>query len=352
MSTEPKFIAVAARGVVTYYAVEKIAEETVDSGGDVTKTDGALPDGAVVQYSAAIATVKNYKNGLLDGDVKTYDLKTGRNTLTETYQDGELKRIVDTATFSPINPAGEAEDASKKGVTRVRSGETVIFYKDNKETARETLGPRDERVALEGIIPDGEVREYYDGKTVKTIAVYKDNAQNGLCKRYDEAGRKISEENYKDGRLDGGAAYYDYLGDVPYKEEASYKNGLLEGRRICHYPGGAVHLSETYERNRRHGKREVFFENGILNLEEEHKNGRLDGARIFYHQGGAVWYKENYINGLLEGERNCYFESGELQMKENYEGGLLEGNRKVFDKSGTILLEENYQWGAPTRRKK
>ncbi len=353
-----KIIAVATPQAVTYYEATKIAEELLDDNGNIVQTNGTLPDATVEQFASSLQTIKTYKNGLLDGDVKVIDLSSGRNTYIETYEEGQLQKMSDTDTLAPLSPDGvvvsEAlkTDTFRKGVYCIRNKDGIFYYKDDKEIAKEILGPKGESMVIEGHVPDGPVKEYYESHLVKMEIHFKHNKPCGTCTRYDEAGRLIAEETYTDGKREGKASFYDYCREEKAVEQVNYANGMLEGKRLVFYPNGAVNISENYEKNKLQGRREVFYDNGILNLEETYKNDKLNGIRIFYHKNGAVWFKENYNNGSLEGERLCYFPSGELQMKENYSQGLLEGEKKIFDKDGTILFEESYSWGAPVNKRK
>ncbi|MCL2888256.1 MAG: toxin-antitoxin system YwqK family antitoxin [Elusimicrobia bacterium] len=351
-----RIISVATKKSKIYYKVQAIAEEILDDNGNPTQTNGAVPDGEIVEFASNLQTVKHYKNGVLHGKLQVLDITTGKVTLTEEYENGELKSIVDTATRAPLSPATTLkqaeqeikEDLSKKGLVMTKVKDNLVFCNEGQEVARCLLL---DGSLLSGKIPDGIIKEYYESGVLRTEAPYKGGVMDGVVTKYDEFGRMILKENYVDGRLDGGAVYYNYRGQEKSKETAGYKNGRLEGRRTAFYPSGREFIVENYEANRLDGRREVYFESGILSLEENYKKGLLNGARVIYYPNGAMWYKEFYINAQLEGERLSCYPKGELYLKENYKHGLLEGTKIVYDKTGTAVLEEEYSFGEKVKKR-
>jgi len=351
-----RIIAVATKKKKIYYKAEAVAEELLDENGYPVTTNGKVPDGEIVEFSSNLQTIKHYKNGVLNGKLQVLDISTGKITLTEEYENGELKSIVDTATVAPLNPSSAVktaedqikEDLTKKGFVMFRTKDNLVFCNDGQEVARCLLM---DGSLVSGKIPDGVIKEYYENGVLRAEALYKGGVMDGAVTKYDEFGRVILQENYSGGLLDGGAVYYNYNGQEKSKETATYKNGRLEGRRVAYFPNGREFIIENFEANRLDGRREVYFENSILSSEENYKKGLLNGARILYYPSGAVWYKEFYINSQLEGERMSYYPKGELYLKENYKHGLLEGAKIVYDKTGTALLEEEYNFGEKVKKR-
>ncbi|WP_428897586.1 Antitoxin component YwqK of the YwqJK toxin-antitoxin module [Parelusimicrobium proximum] len=356
---EEKIISIASSKLKKYYRCVLVAEEVIGDNTSVLETKGSIPDGEVTEYYTALKCIKSYKKGLLDGELKMVNIEDGKITLTETYEDGDLKKIVDTATLAPLavkdinNEGAPVYTGRKEGVYMEKKGEYITFFIESEEIGKLKLDPKGEVIEVSGNIPTGVVREYDDNNSIKTEATFANSKLNGLMKRYDEDRRIISEEEYKDGKLEGEARYYDYSTGKQEVEIESYKNGILEGKRLLLHPNGNIEISEFYADNKLKGKREIFYDNGILNLEETYdNNGRLTGTRVYYHKSGGVWFKESYAGGVLTGERTCYFPSGEVQMKETYKEGLLEGEKVIFDKDGTTLFKEEYEWGSPVNKRK
>ena len=158
---------------VFYSKGKEISRQIQDRNGDVIKTVGKIPDGAVKEYyeSGKLMEEADYKNGKREGISKWY------------YENGLLK--------------GERN------------------YKDGK---------------LDGII-----KWYYSTGSLGTEFNYKSGKLEGLTKLYWENGNIKAEHNYKDGKRDGVNKQYYESGELRFIY--LFKNGQRISRKTYNRSG-------------------------------------------------------------------------------------------------------------------
>ena len=105
---------------------------------------------------------------------------------------------------------------------------------------------------------------FYASYTVCTDKNYK--PYTGISKSYYEDGKLKSEENYKDGQLDGISKRY-------------YENGKLR-------------FEYNYKDDKRNGISKSYYKNGKLKSEENYKDGELVSIKSYYRNGKEVDYNE------------------------------------------------------------
>jgi antitoxin component YwqK of YwqJK toxin-antitoxin module len=102
-------------------------------------------------------------------------------------------------------------------------------------------------------------------------------------------------------------------------------------------------VTEEYQRLKkgkvRHGYYKTWFENGNLNQEASYENGVLNGKCIFHYESGKLMSIEHHKNGLFSGKYEKYYESGQLFLQGNYKNNEMSGSWKTWYPDG-ILKEE------------
>jgi len=76
------------------------------------------------------------------------------------------------------------------------------------------------------------VDRHTNGK-IKVLTTYNETKESGINLLFDDSGRLITEENYKNGLLHGTKRRYSDLGRL--SEEMEYKNGELDGTYRKYY---------------------------------------------------------------------------------------------------------------------
>ena len=133
------------------------------------------------------------------------------------------------------------------------------------------------KVIEQGFVKNGEKTGQwieFDPKkgTIKAITSYIDGKLNGLYIEFDNLGYKTIVAEFKDDDLNGKYTKYKYNKKL---EEATYKNGKLNGVRIKYNNSNGKKLEEIeYKDDVIDGKVRYYNDKGEIVLEYEYKNGK------------------------------------------------------------------------------
>ena len=155
------------------------------------------------------------------------------------------------------------------------------------------------------------------------------------------------EYNYKHGKKNGLAKYYNYIGTVV--KEIDYKNNK-EIKEKEYTDDGMIAEEREYEKN---GNEKVkYYSNGKLKEEmviEKIDRGELYNTRDLYKrklysESGSLILEETMINfAMFQGKRIVYYPNGKIFMKAEFsEKGKLLPPVKVYDDTGKLRIEEEY----------
>jgi len=118
---------------------------------------------------------------------------------------------------------------------------------------------------------------------IQTEGVLNKKMRVGNWKYFYPTGKLMSEENYKDGKLDGEQLVYYPEGQVT--EFSIYKNGLLDGVTSKYASNGTLIEEITYKNGKPNGLAKYFELNGNLKETGHYKNGKRIGKWEFYMDG-------------------------------------------------------------------
>ncbi len=198
----------------------------------------------------------------------------------------------------------------------------------------------------------------------------------------------IGRYEYRNGQKNGefSELFYSSLGELIFKEEGKFKNGLKQGRAkiICNYDNELLRGPDNYYLN---GKLQGFntiiegtdtmltakFEKGIINgritrscyskfydntgykfskwqtVEEcEYKNGVKHGFGIFLVKNSVIEQFGYYKNGLKDSIWNAYITHGEYRgeilQKVNYVKGIRQGPSEGFYRPYKEFVDGDSVW--------
>jgi antitoxin component YwqK of YwqJK toxin-antitoxin module len=137
---------------------------------------------------------------------------------------------------------------------------------------------------------------------------------NGLITFRYEKGEIKSEENYKDGMLDGKKTAWYQNGEI--KSEENYKDGKKEGKYSTWYENSQINIETTYEDDKKNGKYTEWYKNGQIKAEKSYKDGKKEGKYSTWYENGQIKSEENYTNGKLDGEKTVWNENGQIMNNE------------------------------------
>jgi len=75
------------------------------------------------------------------------------------------------------------------------------------------------------------------------------------------------------------------------------------------------------------------------------KDGKLEGKWVISDSEGRIASESEYSNGVLNGISKWHLVSGSLMKEATYENGLLNGLVRTFDADSTLIDEQKYEEG-------
>ncbi len=285
--------------------------------GEKTKTEEYANDDKIKETTyytnGSVNTVRELKNGKKHGYERKYNYEDG-SLLSELYF-SEGKQ-------SSVNAGNEKNPGSLIKQTKQMSSNQGNFIKTFYE--------------VNGKLEGEYTEQYTEGnKGMKAKGQYKNGLKVGLWVYENRSGKKIKEENYVNGKLNGKVTTFENDGKI--NKMFTYKEDVREGA-YEHYQYGKLSEKGTYVNNRVEGKRTYY------NI----STGKPSSEEIIPHDSSDPRsYKEYYETGVLreEGsrrggmliERKSYFPNGKLRISE------------IGDAGKTKVLEEYDETGKKLR---
>lgn len=330
-----ELICIAIAGEKYFYRASLAATQKDTPGGPVT--EGSIPDGKIREFHSTIETSIEYKDGQKAKEISADDVKVLNEAL-----DRETKI---EAQNNPPHPAADFINSGKTGLTYTFHFTERVFFQDNQEIARQTLGPAGAVLKHSGQTINGTARNFYPNGGLRQETYFANNITEGESKTYDPNGRIIAIENYKNGLMEGEASHFNFTKGILTEQKLEYKKGKLDGTRKAYGPGGGVIGIEYFKNGKLEGLRETYYFNGKKESSATYKEDILEGKRLFYYDSGILNFEENFEHGKLQGKRTAFYPSGKIYFEENYKDDLLEGERIVYDEDGKVKAKELYQKG-------
>ena len=230
---------------------------------------------------------------------------------------------------------------------------------------------------LEGDKPLHFKREYYSDGKVRREASFRDNKREGVWREYDENGRVIASQTYKNGLLiDNGIVdtdgrrqgfYQEFFPDSTLKTNGLFVDGLKSGRWTYYYQNEKEEQSGVYVEGQPDGEWKWFHDNGQLARVESYLKGVLEGVYKEYdsqgrlivsgtyfdgmkvgkwvEQSGNVRSEGEYRNDRKSGEWVSYFDNGKMAFRGTFNGGFPDGKHIYYYSNGKMRELETYAGG-------
>ena len=84
----------------------------------------------------------------------------------------------------------------------------------------------------------------------------------------------------------------------------------------------------------------IKFPGDTILEEATYRDGNLDGKMIHYYENGNKNFEGNYLQGERIGEWIYYYENGNIKAKGEIQDGKPSGNWAVYNKDGTLQKDE------------
>lgn len=204
--------------------------------------------------------------------------------------------------------------------------------------------------------PVGELRRYFENKSLKSILVYSDKGRKAVAEIYHENGYisakgiyidqmkegiwqffsefkngyKVSEETYVHNLKNGPA--FKFFPDSTIAEKTTWINDVRQGEWTRYYSSGKLFLKSYYMNGKINGKFEVWFENGSPEYSGQYKDDSRDGQWIIYNKDGSVKYNISYVNGITNDRQMDIDASDFLDSLENNMGKIADPEKTGLPK--------------------
>ena len=190
---------------------------------------------------------------------------------------------------------------------------------------------------------DGKRTSWYVNGQIESEGIYKDNVRDGERTTWYYSGEIKSKENYNNGKLDGKRTTWHKIGQI--ESEGIYKDNRIDGKRTTWYFNGQIQSEQNYKDGKKEGKSTNWYVNGQIESEGIYKDNRIDGKRTTWYSTGQIKSEETYQDNKREGRRAHWYLNGQIEYEENYKNGKLDGKRIFWKGNGQIKSESNYKDG-------
>ncbi|WP_193703513.1 toxin-antitoxin system YwqK family antitoxin [Tenacibaculum finnmarkense] len=133
-------------------------------------------------------------------------------------------------------------------------------------------------------------------------------------KFYTEFG-KLKSQGKMIGKKRVGKWVYYFLNGKPVSQE-NYKDGKLDGIFKNYYPNGNLTQELHYLKGKKNGISKTFTDSAILIEETLYVNGKLEGKATYYDLKGGIKEEGMYKNGKRVGKWEFYMDGEKVNKKK------------------------------------
>ncbi|MEO9569978.1 MAG: toxin-antitoxin system YwqK family antitoxin [Polaribacter sp.] len=215
--------------------------------------------------------------------------------------------------------------------TNVHAQKINQFNKNNKRTGLWKKYYSNKRIRYEGQFKNGKeigTFKFYDITTSKHPIIIKTffEDSDSLFVQFYTLNGKIETEGVLNGRKRVGNWKYFYA-DGTLMSEENYKNGLLDGEQLIYYPDGQVTEFAIYKNGLKHGVVSKYSSKGILIEEITYKEGKPNGVAKYFELNGNLKETGVYKDGKRFGKWEFYLD-GEIASEKDKKAKRSSFNKK------------------------
>lgn len=191
--------------------------------------------------------------------------------------------------------------------------------------------------------PIGQFIYYYESGRLQSVVNFKADGKTAYNVMYHESsGRVMAKGKYYEQKKDSVWVYFDNVGNL--KSQENYKNGVLDGQQILYYEpyNGKYRVarSQYYKNGVKHGQYKEYYPNTKLKAEGNYVDGNFDGVVKFYYGNGNLERVERYKYAVKHGWWIFYDEEGHATGKTLFwEGRALKG-QELEEKAALLKAED------------
>jgi antitoxin component YwqK of YwqJK toxin-antitoxin module len=295
---------------------------------------------------------ENYKNGLLDGYYKEYDVQ-GKLLITLLYDKGRLvKEIADENSKIIV-----VEKFDNNGIL-ISSGPFIDsipvgihneFDRDGNILKSKIYDNNGSLLSV-GLISkegnrEGKWNDFFRNGSIKLDGEYKNNQKEGKWTFFYENGRIEQVGNFKGGKEYGIWIWYYYNGEI-WKEE-EFLNGKREGKYLEYNVNNNIIVDGNYLDGEKEG--DWFFKINDFSAKGKFVSDLRDGIWKYYYDNNSIMFVGEFIQGNPEGSHKYYYENGKIKEEQFFVNGIPDKNWKKYDEEGNIIVTISYENGKEYR---
>ena len=118
---------------------------------------------------------------------------------------------------------------------------------------------------------------------------------------------------------------YGYFGEnKPYKKVhmGNIRNGKKEGKWVSYYHStGKKIYEQTFKDGKLDGLETGWYENGQMKSEGTFKDGKIDGLLTGWYENGQKKNEFTFKDGKYDGLFTSWYENGQKEIEETYKDG-------------------------------
>lgn len=168
------------------------------------------------------------------------------------------------------------------------------------------------RLKVDAVVGDAMMR--YRAKELEPEADFKHDGTSAADRQYAGTDGPEREEIFSEGGYDIRKRYY---ANGRLKQEASFRDGKLDGVSRTYYEDGRLHHEKTYRGGQMNGIYRAYDEDGGLFFEIEYRDNRQHGRDRIYASGGILQFEDTYVEGRRV-NRKTFDAQGNLKFNQDF----------------------------------
>jgi uncharacterized protein len=307
--------------------------------------------------NGSIASHKNYRNGLEEGEYLEYWPETPE-------QESSLEELRERKRLKHDSEALDKRRLKTKGfyIAGNREGEWKTWFPNSLLQSKVNFNKGKQ---------DGLAQEWFNflvdsQHVLKLEGKYANGFQEGQWQSFYRDGKTETEQFFSKGKLDGTITYYYETGEK--KLITNFQQGIQEGSKIEYYPNGNKRTETFFSNDLKHGSYlsyhgnenkaiEGVFLRGIpvktwswydqtektLLKSSDFNNGT--GMMYEFYPTGEKKTESAYSSGLKHGEERLWYLNGSIQARAHYQEGQLHGEYEEYHEEGSLLAKTSWIYG-------
>ncbi len=336
-------------GKVEYYLIRTKQISRIEHYKAFSKESKSELHGKFISYqhNGDIKEILNYKNGFKNGKYTIYHSK------------GQIK---ERGTFKNNLNIGNKQTFSKNGILLKNENFIIIdnphyseFNKKNGDKIQKEIPNVPSKISL----LDGPAKYYSYKGNIASELQFKNGKKEGLCRQYHQNKNNSlkSEVEYKEGLLYGSFIHFDQDGQIErqgiYYEEIEVGDTIYKAvydGEVISYNNGKLQRIENWDNFMRNGVQENYsYSTGKLTLRAYFKDNLKYGLEEGFNSDGAKSHESYYEIVEVDGKKvsqqtglNTTWTEGVIRSKTNWENGKKNGLAYSYYKNGSVATVMNY----------